>query len=99
MNFKRNILLILFMAGILLPGNAQEDINFTALTIKDGLSSNTVTSILKDRYGFMWFGTEDGLDKFDGTNFKVYRYRPNDSSSLQTNEILSLHEDQAGNLW
>ena len=94
MDFKRNILLPLFMAGSLLTANSQQDINFTALTIKDGLSSNTVTSILRDHYGFMWFGTEDGLNKFDGTNFKVYRYRPNDSSNLQTNEILSLHEDQ-----
>ncbi|HET6995958.1 MAG TPA: two-component regulator propeller domain-containing protein, partial [Chitinophagaceae bacterium] len=99
MSFHRNILVLLFIGCTLLSANAQEDINFTSLTIKDGLSSNTVTSILKDRYGFMWFGTEDGLDKFDGTNFKVYRYRPNDSSSLQTNEILSLHEDRAGNLW
>lgn len=99
MGFKRKIALPLLMMTFMLSANSQEDINFTALTIKDGLSSNTVTSILKDRYGFMWFGTEDGLDKFDGTNFKIYRYRPNDTSSLQTNEILSLHEDQAGNLW
>ena len=84
---------------IISSANSQEEINFTSLTIKDGLSSNTVVSVLKDRYGFMWFGTEDGLDKFDGTNFKIYRNKPNDSSSLQSNEILSLYEDQSGNLW
>lgn len=95
----RKYFLLLLMTGKILSAKSQEDINFTSLTIKDGLSSNTVTSILKDRYGFMWFGTEDGLNKFDGTNFKVYRYKPNDLSSLQTNEILSLYEDQAGNLW
>jgi signal transduction histidine kinase/ligand-binding sensor domain-containing protein/DNA-binding response OmpR family regulator len=99
MSFKRKILLPLLVMGITLFANSQDNINFTSLTIKDGLSSNTVTSILKDHYGFMWFGTEDGLDKFDGTNFKVYRYRPNDSLSLQTNEILSLYEDPKGNLW
>jgi signal transduction histidine kinase/ligand-binding sensor domain-containing protein/DNA-binding response OmpR family regulator len=99
MSLKRTILLAMVTSGILLTANSQEDINFTSLTIKDGLSSNTVTSILRDNYGFMWFGTEDGLNKFDGTNFKVYRYRPNDSTSLQTNEILSLHEDKKGNLW
>lgn len=98
MSFKRTILLSLF-TGIILLANSQEDINFTSLTIKDGLSSNVVPAVLKDRYGFMWFGTEDGLNKFDGTNFKIYRYKPNDSSSLQSNEILSLHEDQSGNLW
>lgn len=99
MNLMRKILLALVTVGFLPVIHSQEVINFTSLTIKDGLSSNTVTSILKDRYGFMWFGTEDGLNKFDGTNFKVYRYTPNDTSSLQTNEILSLHEDPAGNLW
>jgi signal transduction histidine kinase/ligand-binding sensor domain-containing protein/DNA-binding response OmpR family regulator len=99
MRYKRKILLSLLTLGLLLTAYSQEGINFTSLTIKDGLSSNTVTSILKDHHGFMWFGTEDGLNKFDGTNFKVYRYKPNDSTSLQTNEILSLHEDRAGNLW
>ncbi len=54
---------------------------------------------MKDRYGIMWFATEDGLDKFDGTNFTVYRHKPGNPESLQANEILSLHEDMAGNLW
>lgn len=47
----------------------------------------------------MWFGTDDGLNKFDGTNFTVYRYLPGDSTSLRTNEVLALHEDSSGNLW
>ena len=72
---------------------------FYALTTKDGLSSNTVNTILKDRFGLVWFGTEDGLDKFDGTNFKIYRHKNNDTSSLKSNEILSLFEDKDGNLW
>lgn len=78
---------------------AQKDINFTSLTTKDGLSSNMVNAILKDKFGLLWFGTEDGLDKFDGTKFKVYRHKVGDITSLQANEILSLHEDKAGNLW
>jgi signal transduction histidine kinase/ligand-binding sensor domain-containing protein/DNA-binding response OmpR family regulator len=78
---------------------AQEEINFTALTTKNGLSSNTINTILKDRFGLMWFGTDDGLDRFDGTNFTVYRHNPANPSSLQSNEILSLHEDKGGNLW
>lgn len=78
---------------------AQEEINFTSLTTKDGLSSNNVNAILRDRYGFMWFATDDGLDRFDGASFKVYRNKPADSNSLQVNEILSLHEDKDGNLW
>lgn len=78
---------------------AQEDINFTTLTTKEGLSSNNINAILKDRFGFMWFATDDGLDRFDGANFKVYRNKPADTASLQANEILALHEDKDGQLW
>lgn len=74
-------------------------INFTSLSTRDGLLSNSVNAILKDRYGLMWFATDDGLNKFDGTNFTVYRYRPGDTTSLRTNEVLALHEDRSGNLW
>ncbi|MEJ6979503.1 two-component regulator propeller domain-containing protein [Pedobacter sp. P351] len=74
-------------------------INFTSLTTKDGLSSNTVTSILKDREGLMWFATEDGLNKYDGTSFTVYRHSDLDPGSLPTNYVVSLHEDRSGNLW
>jgi signal transduction histidine kinase/ligand-binding sensor domain-containing protein/DNA-binding response OmpR family regulator len=74
-------------------------INFTSLTVKDGLLSNTIFGILKDRYGLMWFATTDGLNKYDGTNFTVYRNITGDSTSLRANEVLSLHEDKAGKLW
>jgi len=47
----------------------------------------------------MWFATDDGLNKFDGTNFTVYRHVPGDSASLRANEVLALHEDARGNLW
>lgn len=100
MTFKKLILLCLNAIGLMLPVIAQqEEISFTSLTTKDGLSSNSVNAILKDRYGLVWFATDDGLDKFDGTNFTVYRHKRGDTASLQANEILSLHEDKAGNLW
>jgi signal transduction histidine kinase/ligand-binding sensor domain-containing protein/DNA-binding response OmpR family regulator len=100
MTFPKFILTYLSVFGfIFLAAGQQEEINFTSLTSKEGLSSNTVNAILKDRYGLMWFGTEDGLNKFDGTNFTVYRHNPGTPSSLQSNEILSLFEDRAGNLW
>lgn len=77
----------------------EERMNFTSLTMKDGLSSSSVNAIIKDRYGVMWFGTDDGLDKFDGLHVTVYRQKRGDSTALPANEILSLHEDKAGNLW
>lgn len=97
---KRILLFSIYILGLkLLAGAQQKQINFTSLTTEDGLSSNTVISILKDSYGMVWLGTEDGLDKFDGTRFTVYRHNPADSTSLRSNEILSLHEDKKGNLW
>lgn len=74
-------------------------LNFTSLTAKDGLVSNGVNAITKDHYGLMWFATDDGLNKFDGTHFTVYRHHPDDASSLRANEVLALHEDKSGNLW
>ena len=100
MIFKKLFLLCLCAVRLPFFGIAQqEEINFSSITTKDGLSSNTVNAILKDRFGLIWFATEDGLDKFDGTNFTIYRHTPGDPKSLQANEILSLHEDKAGNLW
>ncbi len=100
MLIKKLVLICFFVLRLSLIATAQqEDINFTSLTTKDGLSSNAVNAILKDRYGLMWFGTEDGLNKFDGTNLTVYRHKPGDVTSLQANEILALHEDKKGNMW
>ncbi|AMP99865.1 hypothetical protein AY601_2991 [Pedobacter cryoconitis] len=98
--FKRAYCLFLSAICILQAGYAQQQkINFTSLNSKDGLSSNTVNAILKDRYGLMWFATEDGLNKFDGTNFTVYKHKSDDSTGLQANDIRTLHEDKSGNLW
>jgi len=74
-------------------------INFTSITARDGLLSNTIFAISKDRYGLIWFATTDGLNKYDGSNFTVYRNITDDSTSLRANEVLSLHEDKAGRLW
>jgi signal transduction histidine kinase/ligand-binding sensor domain-containing protein/DNA-binding response OmpR family regulator len=77
----------------------QQTLNFTSLTTKNGLSSNIVNAVLKDRYGWVWFATADGLNRFDGTNFSVYRHRDGDTTSLPVNEILSIYEDKTGRLW
>ncbi|MVT08778.1 hybrid sensor histidine kinase/response regulator transcription factor [Chitinophaga tropicalis] len=71
-------------------------INFSS---KDGLSSNTVNVILKDRLGYMWFGTDDGLSRFDGSRFIVYSHNDADSFSIRSNNIMALYEDPQGNLW
>lgn len=76
------------------------DIRFNHYTTKDGLSQNTVLSILQDHHGFMWFGTRTGgLNKFNGYSFTTYKNKVNDSLSISSNEILALHEDKYGMLW
>jgi signal transduction histidine kinase/ligand-binding sensor domain-containing protein/DNA-binding response OmpR family regulator len=89
---------ILFFLYLTAPAQMQH-INFTSLTSKEGLLSNSVNAILKDSLGLMWFATDDGLNRFDGTNFKVYRNLNRDTTSIRANEILALHEDKRGNLW
>ncbi|QMU29976.1 hybrid sensor histidine kinase/response regulator [Adhaeribacter radiodurans] len=75
------------------------DLKFTHLTNAQGLSQSTVMCILKDKSGFMWFGTMDGLNKYDGYNFTVYRHDPNKPGSIPASDIMALYEDKAGNLW
>ena len=69
------------------------------LDISDGLSNNSVTTIYQDSDGFMWFGTYDGLNRYDGYNFKVYRNNINDKSSLSFNTIYHIEGDYKKNIW
>ena len=75
------------------------DYNFVNFDNRDGLSSNSVNAILKDHAGYMWFGTDDGLNKFDGSRFEVYHHSPGDTNSIPSNKISALCEDGDGNLW
>jgi ligand-binding sensor domain-containing protein len=75
------------------------DLRFTHLTTSDGLSQGYVTAILQDRRGFMWFATRDGLNRYDGNSFVVYKHNPNDPGTLNSNFLQDLKEDSSGNLW
>lgn len=78
---------------------AQSHIIFNHLTINDGLSQSSVTCILQDKKGFMWFGTQDGLNRYDGYNIKIFKNNPGDPASLTDNFIFSIYEDQLGTLY
>ena len=87
-------LLLLYTAS---QGDAQYDVSeplyrITYLTSDDGLSQNTVDCILKDSRGFMWFGTQDGLNRYDGYSFVVYRNDPDDLTSLGGNLVNDHHQ-------
>ena len=76
-----------------------QSMNFSRLTINEGLSQNTIYSIFQDKTGFVWIGTEDGLNRFDGYEFKVYRHLPYDKNSIRSNQINNIYESQNGDLW
>jgi len=72
---------------------------FDRLHSGDGLSHNSVYAIHQDREGFMWFGTLDGLNRYDGYEFVIYRHDPTDSTSLSHNLVRTIFEDADGTLW
>jgi ligand-binding sensor domain-containing protein len=78
---------------------ADERVRFGHLTIEDGLSHNWVHAILKDHRGFLWFGTQEGLNRYDGAGFKVYRHDASDPHSLPSNVAGALFEDSKKRLW
>ena len=72
---------------------------FNQITIENGLSNNSITCIFKDSRGFIWIGTTDGLNRYDGYSFVIYKNNPLDSNSISDNFISSIIEDFSGNLW
>ena len=99
---KKQLLLLGFLMLLVSDLQAQPNsskIVFRHLTRVNGLESNNVHCILQDRKGFMWFGTDKGLNRYDGKNFVVFRHIPNDAGSLADNNVQSLFEDSRGRLW
>ncbi len=74
-------------------------LQFENLSTEQGLSQSTVTVILQDRQGFMWFGTESGLNKYDGYQFTIYKHDSENPQSLVSNVITAMFEDRDGSLW
>jgi len=88
----RFVLLVVLILKSLLVVAQGEDYNFSKLSTNNGLSHNQVNAILKDADGFLWFGTVSGLNRYDGYSFKTFRKKPNDSTSLTDNNVLSLYQ-------
>ncbi len=76
-----------------------EKVRFEHLTNRDGLSQMAVFAILQDQLGFLWFGTEDGLNRYDGSGFRIFKHRLDDPDSLASSTIYVLHQDRAGAFW
>ena len=95
---KRGVLLICFLYSIRLV-YANDNYLVEYIGIERGLSNNAVTCIYQDHHGFMWFGTYDGLNRYDGYSFKVFHNIIGDSTSLRDNHIYTIEEDGNHNLW
>ncbi|QBN17863.1 hybrid sensor histidine kinase/response regulator transcription factor [Flavobacterium nackdongense] len=96
-------LLLFFGATLSLQAQGIDDkqytLKFQHFTSSRGLSQRSVMAILQDKKGYVWFGTRDGLNKFDGNKFVIYRHRSDDKNSLSNNYIQTLYQDAKGNLW
>lgn len=97
----KHISLLIFLIGTFFYHvyAAPRDFYFSNLNLKDGLSQISVLDILQDSKGYMWFATRNGLNRYDGRNFVVYKHNPKDSLSLTNNHIYCLAEDYNQNLW
>jgi ligand-binding sensor domain-containing protein len=78
---------------------ADEHYYFKNLSVQNGLSQNTVNAILQDRQGFMWFGTKDGLNRYDGLSFRKFKHDDRTRRSIGNNFITALYEDAKGDIW
>lgn len=95
----KGILFIIFNFLFLLFSFGQERFYFSNLNVKDGLSQSTITAIYQDQEGFLWFGTSNGLNRFDGYEFKIYQKKHLNRNSLSHNHILQISQDAENNLW
>ncbi|MEO7213875.1 two-component regulator propeller domain-containing protein [Mucilaginibacter sp.] len=100
MHIKR----LFFLISIILFAKAHvsaQDIaqQLTNIYSANGISQNSIQCIYQDKYGFMWFGTQDGLNKYDGYEFTTYKHLRNNNKSLPANNVLAICEDAEGNIW
>ncbi len=97
--YPNGLMLGFFVISFLLQVSAFGQFTYEQLTNAQGLSQGYVSSILQDGDGFLWVGTKDGLNRYDGYNFKVFTHDACDSNSISSNEITNLYEDSKGRLW
>lgn len=95
----RFFILIWFACFHTIVGVNAQPFHFRHYEVEDGLSNNTVIAALQDHYGFIWLGNSEGLNRFDGNSFKIYRHQAANPRSLKSNSVYCLYEDKKGNLW
>ncbi|MDU0808413.1 hybrid sensor histidine kinase/response regulator transcription factor [Aquirufa regiilacus] len=96
---KNSFIRFLLLLCLGVPVWGQSIQRFERLSTASGLSQSTIFKIIQDRRGFLWFATADGLNRYDGHSFVIYRHDPGDANTLSGSDISSVVEDQDGNLW
>ena len=93
------VILILLLFDTTHPQTFSNNLKFVKYSTSMGLSSNNQNCIVQDKEGFMWIGTGEGLNRFDGRAFKIYRSNPKSSTSLKSNIVTCLFCSSKGELW
>lgn len=97
---KKYFLLLIFLAASVWAASGTAQVfKFERLSIEKGLSQNSVYSILQDSDGFIWLGSQEGLNRFDGYRFSIFSHEESDPNSLGFNTATTLAEDKWGNIW
>lgn len=96
---KMKNIFLLFTCLCSFARGISQNIAFNHLTVENGLSHNAVLAIAQDSRGFMWYGTGNGLSRYDGHRFRIYKTNPADTSSIISNNIISLLSDSRHTLW
>ena len=105
-NLNKKIKIILIVICILSCINVStsyasvvENFNFKNITIEDGLSQATVKTIFQDSKGYIWIGTEDGLNRYNGYDFENYKHDEHNKNSIINNYVIDIEEDKNGYIW
>lgn len=96
---KYSLMFLCFLLCVRVTYSQNRELIFEKISIEEGLSQVYVNSIIQDKKGFIWIATQDGLNKFDGYVFKVYKPDSKSDNSLRSNVIKTLFEDFEGNIW
>lgn len=101
MRLPQNIIIKLFLPFLIIITITPQyrSLRFENITIDNGLSNNSINSILQTEDGFLWIATKDGLNRYDGQNFKIYKNNPGIKNSLPENYVMSLLESSDGTFW
>lgn len=91
--------LIIFILMMVAVSTYCQPYYFSHYQVENGLSNNAVMCSMQDHHGFMWFGTRDGLNRFDGRSFKVFKHHPADTNSIGSNAITCLSQDKENAIW